>query len=240
MWAVYSKEVRTFFSTSVGILALLVFLIALGLFVWVLPNTSVFTYGAASLERFFEVLPYLLLFFIPSITMNTFAEEYRAGTLELLLSKPLSLWQLVGAKFMAVCSIYSVSLLLTAPYIWSIWFLSQPTPIDWGALIGSYIGVLSIGITFAALGLLVAAVSMHQISAFLIASFLSFALFTGFHYLAQVPTLDSQLSFFIQKLGLQFHYDYLSRGVLDTRNIAYFLFISYGCLLITTKSIQKK
>ncbi|MFD2145220.1 gliding motility-associated ABC transporter permease subunit GldF [Mucilaginibacter antarcticus] len=197
------------------------FLLVLGLFLWVFPDSSILDYGYAGLDSLFSTAPYLFMFLVPAITMRSLAEERKEGTFELLLTRPLTYLQIVLGKYFAAVLIVLFALLPTLIYYFSVHTLGSPQGnIDTGAVIGSYIGLFLLGSAFAAIGLFTSAVTKNQIIAFTIAVFICFFFYSGFDSLSTLLSLQSSG---IQRLGITEHYQSISRGVVDTRDLGYFI-----------------
>ena len=232
MIALLRKEISVFFSSLTGYLAIIVFLAAISLFMWVFPgNFNVIDNGYANIDTLFIIAPWVFMFLIPAITMRSFSEEWRNGTIELLLTKPLTDWQIVSAKFFAGLFIVIFSLLPTLTYYWSVKSLSLAPGIDEGATWGSYFGLLFLASGFVAIGVFASALSKNQIVAFISAVFLSFFFYVGFEQISNFfsfPGLDS----IILQLGINEHYVSMSRGVIDTRDLLYFVSLSSVLSLI--------
>lgn len=223
MKEVFFKEVNGFLNSLIAYIVLSVFLIGVGLLVWVFPETSVLDYGYAELETLFSFGPYVLLFLIPAITMRTFAEEKKGGTMELLLTRPLTDWQIILGKYFSSLFLLLLALLPTLLYYYSIYELGNPEGnIDTAGVTGSYVGLFLLGAVFAAIGILASSLTENQIVAFLVALFLCFLLYTGFSSLAAIDVWGTW-SYIIQQLGILHHYNALSRGLIDSRNLLYFL-----------------
>lgn len=211
-----------------------VFLLVLGLFLWVFPESSILEYGYAGLDSLFSTAPYLFMFLIPAITMRSLAEERKEGTFELLATRPLTDWQIIIGKYLACLVLVLFALLPTLVYYYSVYNLGAPQGnIDTGAVIGSYIGLFLLGGAFVAIGLFASSITSNQIIAFTIAVFLCFIAFSG---LDSLSTLLSLQNLGLQNFGINQHYQSISRGVLDTRDLVYFLsFIAL--FLVITKTI---
>lgn len=210
-----------------------VFLLVTGLFLWVFPDSSILDYGYAGLDSFFNISPYLFMFLIPAITMRSLAEEQKDGTFELLATRPLSDWDIVFAKFLASLAIVVLTLLPTIIYYITVYQLGiTKGNIDTGAVIGSYLGLIFLGAAFTAIGIFSSSVSKNQIIAFTFAVFLSFFAFSGFDSVSSLLSLQS-IAGFLTGLGISEHYQSISRGVLDTRDLIYFLSFTALFLLIT-------
>jgi ABC-2 type transport system permease protein len=231
VFPILKKEITTYLSSLVAYVTIGVFLLVLGLFLWVFPDTSILGYGYAGLESLFSTAPYLFMFLVPAVTMRSLAEERREGTFELLLTRPLSHLQIVLGKYFAGVVIVLFALVPTLVYYYSVYTLGAPQGnIDSGAVIGSYIGLFLLGSSFAAIGLFASSVSKNQVIAFTIAVFLCFFFYSGFDSLSGLLSLQS---LGIQSLGITEHYNSVSRGVLDTRDLVYFLVLDAAFLMLT-------
>jgi ABC-2 type transport system permease protein len=240
MRALYWKEVNGFFSNLSGYLILAVFLVSLGLIVWVFPDTSVLEYGFADLETLFVYTPYVFTFLIPAITMKTIAEERKSGTWEILMTSPLSIPKIIIAKYTAALTLIVVALLPTLVYYYSIVQLGDPVGnIDHAGFFGSWIGLVFIGAVFASIGILGSALTSHQIVAFILGVFISFLLYFGLSALVQLQVMSS-FALFLEELSLSYHYQSMSRGVIDAQNVAYFLSVIVLMLGLTGILIRRK
>ncbi len=234
MTALLRKEISVFFSTLTGYLAIVVFLAAISLFMWVFPGDfNVLDSGYANIDTLFIIAPWVFMFLIPAVTMKSFSEEWRNGTIELLSTKPLTDWQIISAKFIAGLLIVVFSLIPTLIYYWSVKTLSLAPGIDEGATWGSYFGLLFLASGFVAIGIFASALSRNQIVAFILAVFLSFFFYVGFEQISSFSSIVGLDSFIIQ-LGINEHYISMSRGVIDTRDLLYFISLS-GFFLFLTK-----
>jgi len=231
---ILKKEITSYLSSMVAYVTIIVFLLVLGLFLWVFPESSILEYGYAGLDSLFSTAPYLFMFLIPAITMRSLAEERKEGTFELLATRPLTDWQIVLGKYFACLLIVLFALLPTLVYYYSVHTLGIPQGnIDTGAVIGSYIGLFLLGGAFVAIGLFASSVTNNQIIAFTVAVFLCFVAYSGLDSLSQLLSLQNSG---IQNFGISEHYQSISRGVLDTRDLLYFL--SFIALFIVfTKTI---
>ncbi|QHS57785.1 gliding motility-associated ABC transporter substrate-binding protein GldG [Mucilaginibacter sp. 14171R-50] len=224
MYSILKKEIIAYFSSLVAYITIGVFLLVLGLFLWVFPDTSILAYGYAGLDSLFSTAPYLFMFLVPAITMRLLAEERKEGTFELLLTRPLTDAQIVLGKYFAGVVIVLFALAPTLVYYFSIYTLGTPQGnIDTGAVIGSYIGLFLLGSSFAAIGLFASSVSKNQVIAFTIAVFLCFFCYSGFDSLSTILSLQN---LGLQSLGITQHYESISRGVLDTRDLVYFILLA--------------
>jgi ABC-2 type transport system permease protein len=231
MLSILRKEVNGFLNSLTAYVVMGVFLTAIGLLMWVFPETSVLAYGFADMDTLFSTAPFVFMFLIPAITMRSFAEESRAGTMEVLLTKPIPLTHLILGKFLASFLLVVVAVLPTVVYYYSVYRLGNGN-VDTAAVIGSYVGLILLGGVFCAVGVWASSISANQIVAFLLAAFLCFLLFSGFDSLANLRAWSSQV-LVIKQLGLLYHYESLSRGLIDTRNVVYLISIAAGFLLLT-------
>jgi ABC-2 type transport system permease protein len=233
MIQVLSKEFNSFLNSLVAYVVIGVFLTGIGLLMWVFPQTSVLDYGYADMETLFSLGPYVFIFLIPAITMRSFAEESKGGTLELLLTKPLSDWDIVLGKFFACFFLVILSLIPTAIFYFSVYALgSPPGNIDTPGVIGSYIGLILLGAVFCSIGIFASTLTNNQIVSFILAAFFCYLFFAGFESLALL-NVWSKYALFIRELGLLYHYDLLGRGLIDSRNVVYFGSVITAMLLIT-------
>ena len=242
MLTILKKEITTYLSSLVAYVTIGVFLVVLGLFLWVFPESSILDYGYAGLDSLFSTAPYLFMFLVPAITMRSLAEERREGTFEILLTRPLTDWQIVLGKYFASVLLVLFALLPTLVYYYSVYTLGNPVGnIDTGAVIGSYIGLFLLGACFAAIGLFASSITKNQVIAFTIAVFLCFFFYSGFDSLSQILSLQNLT---LEDLGIIQHYESVSRGVLDTRDLVYFLVLSatfiWLTLFVLLKQRQKK
>ncbi|HYK77401.1 MAG TPA: gliding motility-associated ABC transporter permease subunit GldF [Daejeonella sp.] len=231
MFSIFYKELSGYLNSLVAYITIGAFLVITGLFLWVFPESSILDYGYAGLDSLFYIAPYIFMFLIPAITMRSLAEEKKEGTFELLATRPLTDWQIVWGKYMAAVSILKLALIPTIIYYITVYQLGvTPGNIDSGAVIGSYIGLLLLGAAFAATGLFASSLGKNQIVAFIIAVFICFFAFSGLDSLSQLISLQN---FNLSALGINEHYQSISRGVLDTRDLVYFLSYILFFLLLT-------
>lgn len=240
MVSLYWKEVNAFFSNLSGFLILGVFLVSIGLIVWVFPDTSVLEYGFADLEPFFIYTPYVFTFLIPAITMKMIAEEKKSGTWEILRTSPLTPAKIILAKYLASLTLIFIALVPTLIYYYSIVQLGDPVGnLDHAGFFGSWIGLLLMGAVFAAIGIFASSVTSHQMVAFIWGVFISFLLYFGLTALVQLNVM-SPFALFLEELSLSFHYQSMSRGVIDSQNLAYFLSVIILMLGLTGLMIKRK
>lgn len=241
MIAIFRKEINSFFASPIGYLVIGLFLVINGLFLWVFKGEyNILDSGFASLEPFFTLAPWIFLFLIPAITMKSFSEEIRQGTLELLLTKPLTTIQLVLGKYFGALFLILLALLPTLLYVVAIWYLGAPEGnLDSGVIIGSYFGLLFLGACYAAIGIFASMLSPNQIVSFILAVFLCFIAYFAFEALANL-NLFSIGAIGIEDLGINAHYESISRGIIDTRDIIYFLSFIFLFLALTNLSLISK
>lgn len=222
MFRVFIKELNGFLDSLIAYIIIGIFLISIGLLTWVFPETSVLEYGFADMSTLFNLGPYVFMFLIPAITMRSFSEERKSGTLELLLTKPLHDWQIIGGKFLAGLAIVVFSLLPTLLYYYSIYQLGSPQGnIDTAGTMGSFIGLFLLGAAFTSIGIFASSLTENQVISFVIAVFISFLLYSGMTSFANIDVWGS-FSTLIEQMGILYHYEAMSRGLIDSRNVIYF------------------
>ncbi|MDR0668302.1 MAG: gliding motility-associated ABC transporter permease subunit GldF [Prevotellaceae bacterium] len=222
MFTIFKKELHAFFSSITGYLVIVVFLLANAWFLWIGKSAlNILDGGFASLAGLFEMAPWLFLFLLPAITMRTLADEQRSGALELLLAQPITERRLIMGKYLAAVSVAGLSLLPTLVYVASLYYLGHPAGnIDAGGIWGSYIGLLLLAAGYAAIGLFASSLTDSQVIAFLLAAAACFFFYIGFDGLAALlPAADR----FLVALGVDEHYRSMSRGVIDLRDVLYFI-----------------
>lgn len=240
MWHIYLKELTSFFSSLIGYVVIAIFLLFLGLVIWVFPDYSILYFYYATLDQLFEISPLIFLFLIPSITMRGFSEEIQSGTLEVLQSKPLTNWDIVLGKYLASITLVIFALIPTLLYYYSVYDLGSPKGnIDAGAVLGSYMGLLLLAASFAAIGILASSWSNNQIVAFLLAAFMCFIFYWGFLFLSKLPVFVGSLDDMVQWLGIDHHYRHISQGLIDTRDVVYFGSVIFIFLLLSTLQLEK-
>ena len=240
MWMICKKDWQQFFSSLTGYIALVVFILINGLFLFVFPDTSILDFGYASLGSFFNLAPWILLFLVPTITMRSFADEYKSGTFELLKTLPLSPFQIVGGKFLGALIIVMAALLPTIIYAISIQQLSITGGIDIGATIGSYLGLILLGSVFTAVGICASSFTNNTVVAFIAGAFVCFILYNGFDAVSKIPVFSSGLDYYLEMLGINFHYRSISRGIIDSRDLIYFAGIIGLFLSVTQRNLLKR
>lgn len=241
MISLLQKEVAAFFSSITGALVVSVFLLTTGLFLWVIPGEMNILFGGyATLESLFYLAPWVYLFLVPAVTMRLFADEKKAGTLELLLTRPISEMKIVWAKYLAGLIVILISLLPTFIYFFSVYSLGNPVGnMDVGGTWGSYLGLFFLAAIYVAIGVFASALTDNQIVAFVIAVVLCFLLYSGLDSLAAMPGLRA-LSDTITIIGIDSHYRSISRGVVDSRDIIYFAGVIYFFLFLTKTVLNSR
>ncbi len=239
MFAIFLKEIRSFFSSIIAYVVISVFLVANGVFLWIIPETSIFDYGYSTLNQLFEIAPWVFLFLIPAITMRLFAEERKSGTFEIILTKPVSDYSIILGKYFAGLALVIFSLLPTLLYFITVYLLSSPIGnMDIGGTWGSYLGLFFLGGIYVAIGIFASSINDNQIISFIISLFLCFFFYTLIDMLrtaTNINPIDPVLNY----LSINTHYMSISRGVIDTRDIVYFI-SSIGFFIILTKMVIEK
>jgi len=244
MFVLYLKEIRSFLSSLIGYIAIAVFITLIGIFMWIIPSEStgsnVLDNGFANIDPLFFIAPWVYLFLIPAITMRTFSEEKKTGTIELLLTRPLSDLQIVLAKYFAGLTLVIISLLPTLIYYYTVHVLSFPKGnVDTGGMWGSYVGLLFLGAGFVSIGIFASAIAENQVIAFIIALLLCFFCYIGFEFIAD-SGLFGKYDFLFKNLGINEHYISMSRGVIDTRDAIYFISVIALFNLLTKLVLESR
>ncbi len=241
MYTLLKKEINGFFSSITGYIVIIVFLVINSLFMWVFPGiNNVLEGGYATLDSLFTIAPWVFLFLAPAVTMRMFADEKKTGTIELLLTRPLSDFQIILAKYLAALLLVIFSLLPTLIYFYSVYQLGNPVGnIDTGGTWGSYIGLFFLAAIYVAIGVLSSSFSDNQIVAFIIGMLLCFIFYIGFDYISEIPAF-SAIDGLIINFGINEHYKSMSRGVIDSRDIIYFISVIAFFLLVTKTVLQSR
>jgi ABC-2 type transport system permease protein len=239
MWPICKKELRQFFSSLTGYIAIIVFLLVNGLVLFVFRN-NILENGYATLDDFFSFAPWILLFLISAITMRSFSDEFKSGTFEILQTRPISKWQVVTGKFFGSLIVAVIALIPTLVYYFTVNHLASTTGIDSGAAAGSYLGLLLLTAVFTAIGVCVSSFTTNSVVAFIISLIACVLLYFGFSAISQLPVFRNGADYYIEMLGIDFHYQSISRGVIDTRDLVYFLSIIIFFLLVTRQNLQKR
>ncbi|WP_292949162.1 gliding motility-associated ABC transporter permease subunit GldF [Olleya sp. UBA1516] len=237
MLAILKKEINSFFASPIGYLVIAIFLLLNGLFLWVFKGEfNILDNGFADLSTFFLLAPWILIFLIPAVTMRSFSDEKKQGTLELLLTKPITTLQLVLGKYFGALLLIIIALIPTLLYVYTVYELGNPLGnIDFGSTLGSYFGLLFLVAAYTAIGVFASTISDNQIVAFIIAVFLCLFFYIGFEGIADVISSNT-----VEQLGMNAHYKSMSRGVLDTRDLIYFLSITILFIALTKFIIKKQ
>ena len=241
MYPLFIKEIRSFLNSLIGYITILLFLLTTGLFMWVVSGSeNVFEMRISTLNGLFYNAPLIFLFIIPAITMRTFAEEKRSGTIELLYTKPLKDFQILLAKYLSGFFIIFISLMPTWIYYVSVFYMGDPVGnIDIGGTIGGYIGLYLIAAIFLAIGVFCSSCTSNQVVSFLLALTLSFIFYQGFDAIGSYSwwgTWDGA----VQSIGISSHYQSLQRGVLDTRDLTYFISLTAIFLVLTQLVLKSR
>lgn len=235
MFHIFQKELKTFFSTAIGYIVIAIFLLATGLVLWVFPSQSnIIDSGYASMDALFNLAPWLYLFLCPAVTMRMIAEERQTGTIELILTKPISKWSIIFGKLLAGWVVVFIALLPSLIWLFSVALLAE-NGVDYGAFWGSWIGLLFLALTYLSVGLFGSTLSKNQIVVFIASATICFVLYYGFEL---VGTLASgSVSYILRNFGIHAHYESIARGVIDSRDIIYFLLVSFIFSLSAKKNL---
>jgi ABC-2 type transport system permease protein len=239
MWSVCKKELRQYFSSLAGYISILVFLLTNGLVLFVFEN-NILDFGYATLDRFFQLAPWILLLLIPAITMRCFADEFKSGTYEILQTRPLSRWQIISGKYFGSLAVGIFALLPTLLYFFTVQQLASGEGMDTGATIGSYIGLVCLAAVFTAIGVCTSSFTNNSVIAFILSLIGCTLFYYGFNAISRLPGLSSGADYYIEMAGIDFHYRSISRGVIDTRDLVYFLSIILLFLSITNHKLLKR
>ena len=237
MKSILLREIKSFFGSPIGYLVIAIFLLLNGLFLWVFEGDfNILNSGFADLSPFFTISPWILIFLIPAVTMRSFSDEKKQGTIELLLTKPLSIWQIVNGKFLGAFLLIVIAIIPTLIYVKVISSLGMPAGnIDMGSTMGSYFGLLFLIAGYTAIGVFTSTLSENQIVAFIVSVFLCFLFYFGFE---GISTFSKSFTDVIASLGMDYHFKSMSRGVIDTRDVLYFLSITILFLSLTVYKLK--
>ena len=237
MKSILLREIKSFFGSPIGYLVIAIFLLLNGLFLWVFEGDfNILNSGFADLSPFFTISPWILIFLIPAVTMRSFSDEKKQGTIELLLTKPLSLWQIVNGKFLGAFLLIVIAIIPTLIYVWAISSLGMPAGnIDLGSTMGSYFGLLFLIAAYTSIGIFTSTLSENQIVAFITSVFFCFLFYFGFQ---GISTFLKGFEDSIASLGMDFHFKSMSRGVIDTRDVLYFVSITILFLSMTVYKLK--
>lgn len=241
MLAIFRKEINAFFSSLIGYIAVGVFLLMMGLYVWVFPQFNILDFGYATLELYFNLAPTVLMVLIPAITMRSFAEENKEGTMELLATRPLADMDIILGKFFACLFLVFFAILPTFIYYLTVYLIGAPVGnIDNGATLGSYIGLFFLGGAFVSAGIFASSLSNDQIVSFIVALLICALSYLGFYYLSTLPIFLGRWDDVVERLGLGYHFEAMSRGAIDTRDVVYFLSFIAVFLLLTKLVLERR
>lgn len=241
MTALLLKEIRSFLSSLIGYVVIGVFLLLIGLFMWIFPGEwNTLDSGFANLDTLFVIAPWVFMFLIPAITMRSFSEEKRTGTMEQLLTRPLTDFQIIWAKYLSGVLLVIFALIPTAIYYLTVYVLGEPQGnLDSGGILGSYVGLVFLGGSYVAVGLFTSSITPNQIVSFLVSALVCFFMYIGFQSLGSFD-LFGPLDNFIIKLGIEDHYTSMSRGLIDSRDVLYFFSFIATFLLLTRTVLQSR
>lgn len=237
MKSIALREIKSFFGSPIGYLVIAIFLLLNGFFLWVFDGEyNILQSGFADLTPFFTLSPWILIFLIPAVTMRSFSDEIKQGTIELLLTKPLSVWQIVNGKFLGSFLLIIIAIIPTFIYVYVISSLGMPAGnIDLGSILGSYFGLLFLVSAYTSIGIFTSTLSENQIVAFILSVFLCFVFYYGFEGIAnQVKGFEDVIA----RIGMDYHYKSMARGVIDTRDVIYFLSITFLFLSMTVYKLK--
>jgi len=241
MFAIFTKELKDFFSSLTGYISAIVFLLIIALIMWVIPgDLNVLDSGYATLDSLFSIAPWVFLFLVPAVTMRTFSEEKRSGTIELILTRPISDTQMVLGKFFASVVLVLIILIPALLFYLSVYLLGNPVGnIDTGGTWGSFIGLFFLASAYAAVGIFTSSLTDNQIVSFILSMLLCFLLYTGLESLALLDAF-SGIKYFLVSLSISEHYSSMSRGVIDTRDVVYFVALSTLFLIFTRTKLESR
>jgi ABC-2 type transport system permease protein len=237
---ILKKEINVFLSSLIAYMIMAVFLTGIGLLIWVFPDTSILNYGFADMGSFFTLCPYIFMFLIPAITMRMFSEEKRGGTMELLLTRPIRDIDIIMGKYLAGVFLVAFSMLPTLLYYFTLSYLGNPQGnIDTAGVIGSYFGLFLLGAVFTSIGIFSSSFTENQVTAFIIGVFLCFFLYFGFNSISGLG-IFRDISDMIDQLGIIYHYNSMSKGLIDSRNVIYFLSVISLMILLTNLILRSR
>ena len=240
MLSICKKELHQFFSNLTGYIAIVLFLLVNGLFLFVLKDSNLFDFGYATLDKFFELAPWVLIFLVPAIAMRSLSEEIKSGTFEILRTKPLTCRQILLGKYVSILLVLLFVIVPTFIYVFTIKTLSANGSIDSGGIVGSYIGLFLLAAVFAAISLCCSSFTGNAVVAFLVSAFACLILYFGFNAASKLPAFRGGADYYIEMLGIDFHYQSISRGLLDSRDVVYFASLITLFLFITEKKLQRR
>jgi ABC-2 type transport system permease protein len=240
MQSIFLKDFRHFFHSLSGYISIGLFLLIMGLFLFVFPETSLLDYGYATMEKFFELAPWILMMLVPAITMRSLSDEFRTGTWELLRTRPVSLYQLILGKFLASYLVGVIALLPSFFYVFTIYQLSIGQALDMGSIAGAYLGLFLLLALFTGIGIFCSSLTSNPIIAYLTGAFASFLLYFGFKSISAIPVFQGNADYWIQHLGAAVHYNGMSRGVIEWPAAFYFMGLIAFFIIATQHVLAKK
>jgi ABC-2 type transport system permease protein len=240
MLSICKKELHQFFSNLTGYIAIILFLLVNGLFLFVLKDSNIFDFGYATLDKFFELAPWVLIFLVPAITMRSISEELKSGTFEILRTRPITCWQIVVGKYFSILLVLLIVIIPTFVYIFTIKSLSATGTVDSGGIAGSYIGLFLLAAVFVAISISCSSITGNAVVAFLLSAFVCLILYFGFNAVSKLPAFQGKADYYIEMAGIDFHYRSMSRGLIDSRDLIYFLSLIFLFLCITVRNLQKR
>ena len=240
MWNICKKEISQFFSSLTGYIAVILFLLINGMFLFLLQDSNIFDFGYASLDKFFELSPWVFIFLVPAVAMRSFSDEFRTGTFEILKTKPVTSLQIVLGKYFSVILVVIIALIPTLLYVFTIKTLSVTGAIDKGGIAGSYLGLIFLSAVFSAISICCGSFTSNAIVSFLISAFMCLVLYFGFNAISSISVFSGNADYYIEMLGIDFHYQSISRGVVDSRDLTYFLSLIVLSIFITQKKLKSK
>ena len=238
MWAICKKELRQYFSSLTGYIAICVFLLVMGLVLFVFKN-NILENGYSTLDDFFSFAPWVLIFLMSAITMRSYSEEFRSGTFEVLKTSPLTNWDIVSGKFLGSLLVAIIALLPTIVYYFSVNHLASGKGLDVGAATGSYTGLILLTALFTSIGNCISSYTVNSVVAFILSLLACILFYYGFTAISQIDAFKNGTDYYIDMIGIRFHYQRLSQGIIDSRDIVYFLSIIFLFLFITRQNLRK-
>ena len=241
MTAIYKKELSVFFTTIMGPLIIGLFLLFNGLLLWSeISQINILDNAYASMAAFFTISPLIFLLFIPAVSMRTFSDEYNLGTIETVITKPITTLQIVCGKFLAILTLVIISILPTFLYVFTIYLLGETVGnLDMAGIFGSYIGLICLSSIFASIGVFASSLSNNQIIAFILGIIISIMFYFGFELLSKIPLLQP-INFLLQEIGISYHYNIMSKGLLKLSDIVYFISVSFIFIKLSEAVILRK
>lgn len=241
MYSLYKKEISSYFSSLIGYIVAIVFLVFMGLLMWLFTDTSILESNYATIDQLFSIAPMIFIFLVPAVTMRSFADEFKDGTYELLAVYPIEEWKIVLAKFFANGTLIAIILLPTLIYVYSVYQLGSPKGnLDVGATVGSYLGLILLAFVFVAIGLFSSSITSNQIVGFALGAFFCFFFLWAFQFVSTLPIFYGKVDDLIQRIGINYHYSSISRGVIDTRDIIYFISVIIFFLFLSMAILEKR